>query len=974
MRYRAFRRKKDDLFYFQFLSEDNNVLLNSQAYTDKEACFNGIRSVINNANDNSQYEKSIDGDGKHFFILKARNGQEIGRSVKYDTENKLDEAINSFVAEGAIASSKDSETDTQPETKTDPPLSDTPSDNKRIYKDYKPLSFYEENIVGTEFGFDPFEKDNFYYFTLNQETVPVLISEDYTSEAGRDNGISSVKKNVKKEKRYERMVHPNGMHYFNLLAGNKQEIATSRWFESKKEMEKAIYWLMNTGGTRKRKKAIKSKQEATGRTYIDQGQPYLCNNITYDLFQSGGNQRFYFVFKDKDEKAVLINGNVRGFATQEDLEKGIKEVFEFAPKNSKYDIRSTKNGKPYFYIQNDKGKNIARSSLFYKTEEEMRKAMSLIQCVGATMVGAIPATTPKQEAVIDDYLPHDRYQSSGPGFNQFYAEDRKEYYFSYNDTDGNVLLRSEGYTTEAARDKGIASVEKNAPLDERWAKETALNGKYHYYILKAGNHKEIARSSYHDNEADMFAAFALTSNMLTPKPAAAAKPETVDDDYLPCKSYAGESGFHTFTNEENGEHYFAYNRSSDNKTMLRSEGYTQTAARDNGIQSVIKNSPLEERWATGTALNDKYHYYYLKAGNNREIARSCYYDDQAAMIADLNWLQGEDSPIGFGSAIVGGTLLSAGMLRMAETEKLSKEKEAQLAAKAKAEEEEKLVAEEKAKEEKAAADLLAVAAATKMAADAAAKEKEEEAEIIRLKEAADAEALRLVAEEEKAKAAAIAAAAAAVKKEEALSTASTAYAGGGGDSEKSGCMSWIVPAIIALVLIALLLFLFKDCLGCKKPEVVVDPPIIEKPIDTISEVIPDSYGRNGEEMGYKEGSLEYLMANHLESPSSTFPSGKFDADAVTFGRNASKLNAAAKKQLDNVIALLKEYPTAKINIFGYVVDKESGSGNKETSLDDDRAGAIYNYLQQGGIDFSRMTFQGEGLGDRRGASISILSR
>ena len=1014
MRYRAFRRKKDDLFYFQFLSEDNDVILNSQSYSDKDSCFNGIRSVVSNAGNSARYEKSIDGDGKHFFILKAGNGQEIGRSIKYDTEADLDNAIANFIAEGPGASSKGTEqTDDQTESTTEssPTVKAAAPGNEKIYKDYKPLSFYEENIAGTAFGFDPFEKDGAYYFTINNEGAPILISEDYTSESGRDNGISSVKKNVKNEKRYERKVHPNGNHYFNLIAGNKQEIATSRWFESAKEMEKAIYWLSNTGGTRKRKKASKPKKEVVERTYISQGQPYLCNNITYDTFQSGGNKKFYFVFRDKDNKAVLINGDVRGFETQEALEAGVKAVLEYGPKDAKYDIRSTKNGKPYFYIQDKDGKNIARSSLFYDSEEDMRKAMSLLQCVGATMVGAAPSAE-KSEIQIDDYLPCERYRSEGPEFNTFYDEERKEFYFSYNDENGKVLLRSEGYTQEAARDNGIASVQKNALIEERWVKGTVLNGKYHYYALKAGNHQEIARSCYSDNEADMLAAFALTGRMFAPAPLAAAsapaKPEAVVDDYLPCARYAGDNGFHTFTNEENGEHYFSYNRDSDGKTLLRSEGYTSIAARDNGIASVQKNAPIEERWSTDTALNGKYHYFILKAGNHQEIARSCYYDDEAAMLADFGWIKGADSPIGAGSSLAGGAMMSANMLFAAQADAKAKAdaeaEEARLAAeakakaeeekaaaalaaaaaakaaadakakadaeaKARAEEEARLAAEAKAKaeEEKAAAAALAAAAAAKAAADAKAK--------------ADAEAARLAAEakaeKEKATAAALAAAAAATaatsaQKDEAAAAA--AYAGGGGD-EKSGCMKWLIPALIALALIALLLFLFKDCLGCKKAEdPVIEDPVIETPEETPPAETPEPYGKDGTEMGYDAGTLEYLMANHLSGYGSTFPSGKFDADGVTFSRNSSRLNAAARKQLDNVIALLKEYPDARIDIYGYLLDNESGTGNKEVSLDDDRAKAIYDYLKKGGIDASRMNFQGDGVGDRRGASIRITAR
>jgi len=885
----------------------------------------------------------------------------------------------------------------------------------------------EDNIAGTEFGYDPFEQDGAHYFSVNQEGNPILISEDYTTEAGRDKGIKSVKNNVKKEARYVRMQHPNGMHYFNLLAGNKQEIATSRWFESKKDMEKAIYWLTNTGGTRRRKKAAKAKKPAAERTYILQNQPYLCNNITYDTFQSGGNKKFYFVFKDKDGKAVLINGDVRGFATQEDMEAGIKSVLQHGPKDAKYDIRSTKNGKTYFYIQNDEGKNIARSSLFYNTEEDMKAAMALIQCVGATMVGAAPAAA-KSEAAVDDYLPCERYKADGPGFHKFQDEASKEYYFSYNDDAGNVLLRSEGYTTEAARDNGIASVEKNAPLEERWKKDTALNGKYHYYALKAGNHQEIARSCYSEDEAVMLAAFALTGKMFAPEPVAAAAPpkeEAVVDDYLKCEAYAGENGFHTFTHEENGEHYFSFNRPSDGKTLLRSEGYTQTSARDNGIQSVLKNAPIDKRWSTGTALNDKYHYFALKAGNHQEIARSCYYDNEAAMLADYKWIQGDDSPIGIGSAVVGGTMMSAGMLRLAAEEDAAKAKaeEARLAAEAKAKADAEAEALRlKMEEEKAAAAALAAAAAAKAAADAKAKadaeaaakaKADEEARLAaeaKAKADAEAETLRLKMEEEKAAAAALAAAAAAKaaadakakaaaeadaarikaekeakaekarlaalaavpKKEKPVAqAAATTYV----EEEKAGgCMKWIWW-LLALALLALLLWWLLSKYACN----TTPPPPVEKD-DPIEEVIetpdpdPVPYGKDGQGMGFRNGSLGFLMANHLAGFDSSYPSGNFEAAGVTFSRNSSRLNSAAKKELDDAIAVLKEYPNARVDIYGYLTSNESGSGNKEVSLDDDRARAIYNYLKAGGIDESRMNFQGDGLGDRRTGSIRILAR
>ncbi len=1277
MRYRAFKRKKDGFFYFQFLAEDGTVLLNSQSYTEKNTCFDGIKSVIQNAASPERYESSIDGDGKHFFILKAANGQEIGRSTKYNSEDALNAAISQFNTDAPKAVSKSNEKSDSPEeqpmaNEAASPYKEGPrkEDDYRplafyethssgsiehgfetfeaegefyftfnsgqliilisegyqsaaardngvasveknlpiaarhqrqvhpngkhyfnlragnnqeiatsrwfdseaemesvigilssggqlplnvasggIYKDYRPLNFYQERIEGVEFGYDTFAEEDRHYFTVNFEGQPVLISETYQSDDARDNGVSSVKKNVKNEKRYERLVHPNGKHYFNLRAGNNHEIATSRWFDDKKEMEKAIRWLLGTGGTRRRKKAQRTKSE-TERVYISQNQAYLCNNITYDTFQSGGNQRYYFVFKDKDGKAVLINGDVRGYGSKEDLEAGIKAVLEFAPQKDKYELKTTKNGKHYFYIKNKDGKNVARGSLFYDDKGIMESAMQLLMCVGAVPTVASAGS----ERVVDDYLPCAAY-AGDKGFYTFFDEDRNEYYFAYNRaTDDKTVLRSEGYTTSAARDNGIQSVIKNAPIEKRWGTGTVLDGKYYYYYLRAGNNQEIGRSCYYSTEAEMLADLnwikgesspigmgsamvdgaMLSAAMIREREAASEKAnERVVDDYLPCEAYAGDKGFYTFFNEDRNEHYFAYNRDSDDKTILRSEGYTTPAARDNGIQSVIKNAPIEKRWGTDTVLNGKYYYYYLRAGNNQEIGRSCYYDDEAAMLADLNWVKSDESPIGAGSAMVEGMMLSAAMIRereaAAEAQRQAEE-EARLAA-AKAEEERlaalaaaAAAAAEKANErvtddylpceayagnegfhtfynedrkehyfsynrasdnktllrsegytttgardngiqsviknapleecwgqdtalngkyyyyylragnnqeiarscyydDQAAmladfnwvkgedsaigagsalvggalmsaamirrqkedeASALAAAAAAEAAAKqkaeeearlAAAKAEEERKAALAAAAAADAEAKRKKAEEER-KAAAVAAAAAAAAAASTKKADPVAAVAGAGGSKKGGGLGWLLWLIPLLLLLAALLYFLRGCEGCNPATPPVDPEPISTPKEEPKEEeIPQPYGKGGSELGFIDGSMEYLMADHLRGPDTKFPR-RFQADKITFGRNSARLNTEAKKQLENLAVLLKEYPNARINIYGFLGDNERSSyrGSKEVTLDDVRAREVYNHLKSLGIDESRMNFQGEGVNDRRGVDIELISR
>ncbi|WP_257657415.1 YegP family protein [Parapedobacter lycopersici] len=76
-------------------------------------------------------------------------------------------------------------------------------------------------------------KNGQFHFALkagNGETI--LSSEMYNSKASLKNGIKSVKENASKDERYEKKTSTNGKHYFVLKAGNHQVIGNSEMYES----------------------------------------------------------------------------------------------------------------------------------------------------------------------------------------------------------------------------------------------------------------------------------------------------------------------------------------------------------------------------------------------------------------------------------------------------------------------------------------------------------------------------------------------------------------------------------------------------------------------------------------------------------------------------------------------------------------------------------------------------------------------
>lgn len=99
------------------------------------------------------------------------------------------------------------------------------------------------------------------------------------------------------------------------------------------------------------------------------------------------------------------------------------------------------------------------------------------------------------EHIEDDYLVPSDYANQGKadenGIVSFSHENGK-HYFAVVNTEGDVLFRSEGYSSTSARDNGAASFVKNSSNPARYATEEVRN--FFFVVVKAGNGQEIARS------------------------------------------------------------------------------------------------------------------------------------------------------------------------------------------------------------------------------------------------------------------------------------------------------------------------------------------------------------------------------------------------------------------------------------------------------------------------------------------------
>ena len=80
------------------------------------------------------------------------------------------------------------------------------------------------------------------------------------------------------------------------------------------------------------------------------------------------------------------------------------------------------------------------------------------------------------------------------------SNDKGQFRFVLKAENGQTILHSEHYETKASADNGIQSVQTNSPLDARYERKEASDGRP-YFVLKAGNHQVIGTSQMYKDAA-----------------------------------------------------------------------------------------------------------------------------------------------------------------------------------------------------------------------------------------------------------------------------------------------------------------------------------------------------------------------------------------------------------------------------------------------------------------------------------------
>jgi uncharacterized protein YegP (UPF0339 family) len=172
-------------------------------------------------------------------------------------------------------------------------------------------------------------------------------------------------------------------------------------------------------------------------------QNATATKASFEIFQSEVDGKWYFHLLGKNGQIVLRS---QAYTKESSAKNGIKSVQSNGVDVARFAIETAEGGQFYFNLLAGNNKIIATSETYSSKSNAERARDNVVDALtqGATVKNA---------------------ELEGTGFQIFKCDaSKKQYCFRLRANNGEIVLSSESYKTEAAAKKGVDSVKKNGPI------------------------------------------------------------------------------------------------------------------------------------------------------------------------------------------------------------------------------------------------------------------------------------------------------------------------------------------------------------------------------------------------------------------------------------------------------------------------------------------------------------------------------
>lgn len=196
----------------------------------------------------------------------------------------------------------------------------------------------------------------------------------------------------------------------------------------------------------------------------------------FELYESRADGQLYFRLKAKNGEIILAS---EGYRARAGVERGILSTLRNGVQADAYQLLPASGGGWYFNLRAANGQVVGTSEV-YSSKQAAKKGRS-------TVMGYL-AGGPR----IDDW-------ANQCGANLFRGADDR-LYFNLLAANGQVVLSSQGYQSEAGAKKGIASALSNGVDAAAYQLKPSSDGGY-YFTVRAGNNEVVGQSEVYSSKS-----------------------------------------------------------------------------------------------------------------------------------------------------------------------------------------------------------------------------------------------------------------------------------------------------------------------------------------------------------------------------------------------------------------------------------------------------------------------------------------
>lgn len=217
-----------------------------------------------------------------------------------------------------------------------------------------------------------------------------------------------------------------------------------------------------------------------GGCAMDRGVSGAADELTshpyFDVWQSDSGD-YYFDLRAANHEIILQS---QGYGSRTAAINGVLSVLDNGESWSNYEVLPARDGSYYFVLESANGRVIGMSETYTTRSNANRGLEGVVRNVGA-------------------YLDW-QANRTGARFDVFRGADGR-FYFSLHAGNGEIVLRSQGYSTEEAAYNGAFSVSENGVDAARYEINDSADGEA-YFNLKARNGAIIGTSEVYASRSN----------------------------------------------------------------------------------------------------------------------------------------------------------------------------------------------------------------------------------------------------------------------------------------------------------------------------------------------------------------------------------------------------------------------------------------------------------------------------------------